>query len=179
MVNFQCVISSSSSRERFITNQAWIPETSDIHIVFLEIVIAPTFSSLLRNAVDSIRIHDTILGCLMAGAIRPEDRDRGRPVHLVELNVFGEFQNIQKAIHIDLPCQQRFFLSGCGKYSSQMVHLFYIFFFTKAFYAFPVHHIEGFKPAKIEFVLMGWIDVCSDNGLSSVKCSERSGQFGS
>src|SRR5690554_1946456 len=83
MIDVHGVVCRSTSWEGFIPNKTGVSQTPDVNMVFLEIVITPSFPRLFGNAIHCIRIHDAVLRGLMAGTIWAKNGNGRRPIYLI------------------------------------------------------------------------------------------------
>src|SRR6218665_202453 len=108
------IVGGPAARCRFPADKAGVAKAAYIHIVFIEIILAPALAGLLADPVNGAGLHNGELRCILFWGVRAENSNRAGPVYLFYDLFFGKVEHIEQALHIQVPAEFWHFL-GCSR----------------------------------------------------------------
>src|SRR5688572_1252391 len=99
MEDFDRIIGCSTSWCRFVTNESWITDTSNIKAKSLKIIIAPKLTCIFTDTIYCRRFDNRLLWSIYFRRCRSEYSDAARPIDLMYFFFPRDIQYIQQALH--------------------------------------------------------------------------------
>src|SRR5688500_17633081 len=87
------------------------------------IIIAPTFTGVFTNAINSYWFNDGLLRTKLFWRCGPEHCYTAWPINLMQLFFTRDIQYVEQTLHIEIPCEIWIFFARCRKNRRKQIDL--------------------------------------------------------